>query len=105
MIVVPSYGHAGALELLGDVGLPPVLSPQNTYDLWAVSLLASRTIEGGIAVGSDPGELVRIYSEVELIGIHRCNYCMSWRAELPIYRVWGAKASLAQVWARFKHYE
>jgi hypothetical protein len=30
---------------------------------------------------------------------------MPWRAELPIYRVWGAKSPLADVWPRFKHYE
>ena len=31
-IIAPSYGHAGALELLGD--LPPVLSTHNTYHMW-----------------------------------------------------------------------
>ncbi len=105
VIVVPSYGHAGALELFGGPDLPPVLSPQNTYYLWGRSLLAHRIAEGGLAVGSDPDELRRIYTQVERIGVHRCTYCMPWRAELPIYRVWGAKAPLAEVWPRLKHYE
>ncbi len=105
VIVVPSYGHAGALELLGSPDLPPVLSPQNTYYLWGLALLAGRTVEGGIAVGSDPGRLRQLYEEVEPIGVHRCNYCMPWRAELPIYRVWGARVPLVDVWPQFKHYE
>jgi len=105
VIVVPSYGHAGALELLGGPDLPPVLSPQNTYYLWGRTLLAGRTVEGGIAVGLDPGGLRRLYEQVELIGVHRCSYCMPWRAEMPTYRVWGSKSPLADVWPRFKHYE
>ena len=105
VIVVPSYGHAGALELLGDPDLPPALSPQNTYYLWGLELLATRTVEGGIAVGSDPADLERIYAQVESVGVHRCAYCMPWRAELPLYRVWGPRVPLADVWPQLKHFE
>jgi len=105
VIVVPSYGHAGALELFGGPELPPVLSPHNTYYLWGAAVLAERAVEGGIAVGSSPDELGRIYTRVEPVGVHRCNYCMPWRAELPIYLVWGAREPLAEVWPRIKHYE
>jgi dolichyl-phosphate-mannose-protein mannosyltransferase len=105
VIVVPSYGHAGALELFGGPDLPPVLSPQNTYYLWGLELLAGRNVEGGIAVGSDPGKLRQFYTQVELIGVHRCSYCMPWRANLAIYRVWGPKAPLVDVWPQLRHYE
>ncbi len=105
VIMAPSYGHAGALELLGDPDLPPVMSSQNTYYLWGLELLATRTVEGGIFVGSDPADLERIYSEVEFIGVHRCEYCMPWRAEMPIYLAWGQQVSLAGIWPQFKHYE
>jgi len=105
VIVVPSYGHAGALELLGDPDLPPVLSGQNTYYLWGIELLAARTVEGGIFVDFDPGMLGDIYAQVDTVGVHRCTYCMPWRAELPIYRVWGARVPLADIWPQFKHYE
>lgn len=105
VIVVPSYGHAGALELLGDPDLPPVLSPQNTYYLWGVELLGSRIFEGGIAVGSDPDELESLYTQVESVGVHRCTYCMPWRSELPMYRVWAPRVPLAEVWPQLKHFE
>jgi len=105
VIVAPSYGHAGALELLGDPELPPVLSGQNTYYLWGLEFLATQTVEGGIIVDADPGDLETIYEQVELVGVHRCDYCMPWRSELPIYLVWGAKVPLADVWPLIKHYE
>lgn len=104
-IFVPSYGHAGALELLADADLPPVLSGQNTYYFWGRELLATRTVEGGILVGSDPDDLEQIYAEVELVGVHRCNYCMPWRSEMPIYLVWGPQVPLADIWPQIKHFE
>jgi hypothetical protein len=104
-IVVPSYGHGGALELLGGPDLPPVLSTQNTYFLWSQELLDSRTFSGGITVDSDPADLARLYREVELVGTHRCTWCMPWRSELPIYRVWGPRVELREVWPEFKHFE
>jgi hypothetical protein len=105
VIVAPSYGHAGALELLGDPDLPPVMSAHNTYYLWGFELLTTRKVEGGIFVGSDPADLERIYAEVELIGVHRCDYCMPWRAELPIYWAWGPRVPLLEIWPEVKHYE
>jgi 4-amino-4-deoxy-L-arabinose transferase-like glycosyltransferase len=105
VIVAPSYGHAGALELRGSADLPPAMSTQNTYWLWGVELLAERTVEGGLAVGGNRDDLEAVYTAVELVGVHRCVYCMPWRAELPIYFVWGARAPLAQLWPQLKHYE
>ena len=81
------------------------MSGQNTYYLWGLELLATRTVEGGIFVGADPGELEGVYGQVELVGVHRCDYCMPWRAELPIHWAWGAQVPLADVWPLIKHYE
>jgi len=105
VIVVPSYGHAGALELFGDPDLPPVLGTQNTYWLWGFAVLAEHAPEGGLAVTWDPEPLRDIYDQVELVGEHRCDNCMPWRSEIPIYRVWGARVSLADLWPQFKHFE
>ncbi|MGD8328081.1 MAG: glycosyltransferase family 39 protein [Acidobacteriota bacterium] len=105
VIVVPSYGHAGALELLGSADLPPVMSTQNTYYLWGVELLEQRRVAGGIVVDFDADGLREIYSQVTFAGLHRCTYCMPWRAELPIYRVADPRVPLAELWPRLKHYE
>jgi len=105
VIVVPSYGHAGALELFGSADLPPVMSTQNTYYLWGLELLAQRRVEGGIAVDFGADGLREIYAQVTFAGLHRCTYCMPWRAELPIFRVANPRVPLAEVWPRLKHYE
>jgi hypothetical protein len=105
VIVVPSYGHAGALELFGSPDLPPVISPQNTYYLWGVELLSRRGFQGGLAVGMGREGLQEYYEQVDLVGVHRCTQCMPWRSELSIYRVRGPRAPMAKIWPRFKHYE
>jgi hypothetical protein len=81
------------------------MSAHNTYYLWGFELLTTRKVEGGIFVGSDPADLERTYAEVELIGVHRCDYCMPWRAELPIYWAWGPRVPLLEIWPEVKHYE
>ena len=54
LVYVPSYGHAGALELLGPArGLPPVIASQNTYWHWSVGRLDHSS---GPAI---PGSLAR----------------------------------------------
>jgi hypothetical protein len=105
VIVAPSYGHAGALELFGSSDLPPILATQNTYWLWGFDVLAEHDPQGGLAITWEPEPLRDIYDRVELVGEHRCEYCMPWRSELPIYRVWGSRVPLADIWPQLKHFE
>lgn len=105
VIIVPSYGHAGALELLGDSSLPPVISPQNTYYLWGIELVSRRAFQGGIVVGWGTESLGPMFREVELLGIHRCDSCMPWRSELPLFRVWGPRTPVAELWPQLRHFE
>ena len=103
LILVPSYGHAGALELLGKPhDLPPVASPQNTYHLWGFGDLPTDVL---ISVGIGPDSLRELYEEVQQVAVYRCDYCMPWRDNAPIYVARGPKVPLADVWPRFKHYE
>jgi 4-amino-4-deoxy-L-arabinose transferase-like glycosyltransferase len=104
-ILVPSYGHGGALELIGGDSLPPILCAQNTFHMWGSALLAHRDVQGGIAVGFSTETLERLWHQVERVGVHRCDHCMPWRSEMSLYRVWGPKVPLARVWPQFKHYE
>jgi 4-amino-4-deoxy-L-arabinose transferase-like glycosyltransferase len=101
LILVPSYGHAGALELLGAArGLPRVASPQNTYHLWGVG---EGAIEVIVAVGFGQ-PLSDLFDEVEQVSVYRCGYCMSWRDNMPIYLARGPKVRFQDVWHRFRHY-
>ena len=102
LILVPSYGHAGALELLGaDRGLPRVASPQNTYHLWGVG---EEAIDVVVSVGFGPESLSELFDEVEQVSVYRCGYCMSWRDNMPIYVARGPKVRFQEAWPRFKHY-
>lgn len=104
LFYAPSYGHAGALELLGPArGLPSrVISGQNTYWHWSVGRTNTDVL---IAVDPDPDVLRRLFAEVWEAGRVRCDYCMSWRDDLPIFVARGQKVPIESVWAGARHYE
>ena len=108
VILAPSYGHAGALELFGRSRLPPVLSPHNTYHLWGRDEL--RRLEGGvlISIGYDAEEIGGIYETFERVAVYDCDYCMTWRDEMPIFIARGLKltgAELEPAWEAAKNYQ
>jgi len=99
----PSYGHAGALELLGAPrGLPQVIASQNTYWHWSVGRTDADVL---VAVGLDREIWQKLYRDVREAGRVRCDYCMSWRSDLPIYVARGPIVPLSRAWPEFRHYE
>jgi len=108
VILAPSYGHAGALELFGKGRLPPVMSPQNSYHLWGREDL--RLLEGGvlISIGYDAGDIGAMYESIDEVAVYDCDYCMTWRDEMPIYIARGLRipaSELGAAWEAAKHYE
>ena len=104
VLYAPSYGQAGALELLGPGrGLPPtVISNHNTYHLWS----AGRTdADVMVAAGAKEEDLRRLFREVRMVRVHRCQYCMSWRDEMPIFVARGAREPLSRHWMGLRHFE
>ena len=103
VIYAPAYGQAGSLELFGPPrALPPVIGAQNTYWHWSVGRTDSDVL---IAVDADPDGLRRLFAEVWEAGRVRCDYCMSWRSDLPIFVARGQKVPLSAVWSHYRHYE
>ncbi|MCP4657165.1 MAG: hypothetical protein GY856_17285, partial [bacterium] len=103
MILAPSYGHAGAIELLGrGRDLPPVYGVQNTYFHWGPP---EDPIDAAIVVGFGEDTLHLLFAEVELSRVHKCDWCMSWRAEMPIWLARGQKVPFRDAWPELKHYE
>jgi 4-amino-4-deoxy-L-arabinose transferase-like glycosyltransferase len=103
VVYVPDYGHAGALDLWGPSrGLPRVISSQNTYYHWSVGHADADVL---IAVGANPKDLGLLYSEYSLVDVVSCDYCMSWRARMPIYVARQPIMSLNAFWPRTRHYE
>ncbi|GMR24667.1 MAG: glycosyltransferase family 39 protein [Acidobacteriota bacterium] len=109
LIVAPSYGHAGALELLGrPFGLPPVVSGHNTYHLWGRELSGHLADGAVIVVGSNRDVLESLFDDVQQVGIYECEYCMNWRNDMPLYVARQSKLTASEfeeAWEGFKHYE
>jgi hypothetical protein len=104
IVIVPSYGQAAALELLGR-GLPPVFSGHNTYFLWGREQAPRVNPLVAITLGARRETLGPMFAEVEEVGVHRCGYCTRWRDGMPIHVGRGPRVRLAEVWPRFKHFE
>jgi 4-amino-4-deoxy-L-arabinose transferase-like glycosyltransferase len=100
----PSYGQAGALELFGPAhGLPAtVICNHNTYHLWSAGRTDADVV---VAAGADEEDLRRLYRDVRVAGVHRCEYCMSWRDEMPIFVARGVKEPLSRYWPGLRHFE
>jgi hypothetical protein len=104
IIVVPSYGQAGALELLGrGRGLPPVYAGQNSYSHWGPP---PGSVDVAIITGPFSVEMVQqLFDVVMLAGVHDCEWCMPWRDQTPIWIARGPKVPLRDVWPMLRHYE
>ena len=99
----PSYGQAGALEWLGrERGLRPVYCTHNSWFLWGPP---PDPVEVAIVLGEDAAYLGSLFEEVELAGIHDCEWCMPWRDEMPVWIVRRARVRLADRWPEWKHFE
>ncbi|MEW6363890.1 MAG: glycosyltransferase family 39 protein [Acidobacteriota bacterium] len=104
IILVPSYGQAGAIELLGrGRGLPPVYASQNSYFHWGPP---KGPVDAAIIVGPFTEETARwLFDEVTLVRVHDCDGCMKWRDDAPIWIARRPKVLLRDAWPELKHYE
>jgi hypothetical protein len=108
IVVAPSYGQAGAIEILWpDAKPPPVISPQNTWFFWSREVLAREPFDVAIGLGMRES-LSRTYSEIEEVGLYDCDYCIAWRDRMPIYvarRPRLDRPELLVEWERARHFE
>lgn len=108
LIVAPSYGHAGAVELLWPEGdSPPVVSAHNTWFFWSREVLAQAPFDVAIGLGQREA-LSHTYSEIEEVAVYDCEYCIAWRDRMPLYvarRPHVTRAELLAGWERARHFE
>ncbi len=104
IIFVPTYGQAGAIELLGrGRNLPPTYATQNNYFHWGPPPQSTKT-----AVVSGPIEeerLQALFHRVDLFTVHRCQGCMEWRENLPIWIAREPIVLLNEAWPELKFYQ
>ncbi|MBI5838375.1 MAG: glycosyltransferase family 39 protein [Candidatus Eisenbacteria bacterium] len=104
IILAPSYGQGGAIELLGrGRGLPPVYAVQNSYSHWGPP---PDSADVAIVLGPFSAETVhRLYGEAVVARVHDCEGCMRWRDEVPIWLARSPKVALRDAWPKLKYYE
>jgi 4-amino-4-deoxy-L-arabinose transferase-like glycosyltransferase len=104
IVYAPSYGQAGALELLGPArGLPPItICNHNTYHLWSLGHTDSDVL---VAVGAKEDELRMLFHDVREAGVHHCDYCMSWRDGMRIFVAREPIQPLSRFWPQIRHFE
>jgi hypothetical protein len=104
IVFAPSYGQAGAIELLGrGRDLPPAYASQNSFFHWGPP---DDPVDAAIVIGPFREDTVRrLFDEVKLVRLHDCDWCMTWRDLAPIWLARGQKELFADAWPHLKHYE
>jgi hypothetical protein len=97
------YAYAGALDYYGPrYGLPPVISPNNSYYLWGTRGYSGNSV---LAVGAtDYRLLLRWFGSVKQIAVYRNDYRWMLEGPLPIYLCTQPRVPLAVMWPAFKYY-
>jgi 4-amino-4-deoxy-L-arabinose transferase-like glycosyltransferase len=100
-IFTNNYGEAGALEFYrSKYGLPPVISGHNSYYFWG-----PQDCTGEVVIyfsWSTEEELKQVFADVRQVAVNRCQYCMPYENDHPIYLCRGIKVPLGQVWPQVK---
>jgi dolichyl-phosphate-mannose-protein mannosyltransferase len=101
-IFVQNYGEAGAIDFLGPAyHLPPAISGHNNYWLWGPRGYSGEVV---VVLGGSTAELAAQFGSVEQVGVARCQYCMPFENNRPIYVCRNLKHPLDQIWAQLKLY-
>ena len=102
-IFADRYAYAGAIDFYGPpLGLPPAISPNNSYYLWGTRGYSGRSV---LAVGAtDYPLLLRSFGSVVQVAVYRNDYRWILEGPLPIYLCTHPRAPLAVMWPAFKYY-
>ncbi|MGA8535566.1 MAG: glycosyltransferase family 39 protein [Candidatus Tumulicola sp.] len=102
-IFADRYAYAGAIDFYGPrYGLPPVISPNNSYYLWGTRGYTGNSV---LAVGAtDYPLLMRSFGSVVQVAVYRNDYRWILEGPLPIYLCTRPRAPLALMWPAFKYY-
>ncbi len=103
VIFARNYGEAGAIEYYRKkYDLPAVISPHNNYWLWGDGDVAAEVY---IWLGGDREDHLKYFSRVEQAAVIKCEYCMPYENNLPVYVCRDKKVNMSELWGSLKHYE
>jgi len=97
-----NYGEAGAIDLFGKaLGLPHAISGHNNYWLWGPGAFTGEVV---IVIGGSAAELAPNCESLEQKAVTRCDYCMPFENNLPVFVCRSRGGRLGELWARVKRY-
>jgi Dolichyl-phosphate-mannose-protein mannosyltransferase len=101
VVLATNYGDAGAIDFFGrQYGLPRAICGHNNYYLWGPGDRTGRIL---IAIDGRRADLAELYDRIDAVARTPDNpYVMPDRADRPIYLCRGPRASLKEVWPKFK---
>lgn len=98
-----NYGEAGAVDVLGrSRGLPPAISGHNSYWLWGPPPGATGDVV--VVLGDEREDLEALFHRVERAGTVRCDYCMPYEDDLPVWVARDLRGDLHEVWPGVKSF-
>ena len=101
VVFTGNYGEAGALEVLGaGRAVPRVISGHNNYWLWGPGDL--RPDDPVLVVGRRADMLRPYFDSFEVVETSRCEWCMPYENDLPVYVARGLRGTVADLWAKAK---
>ncbi len=100
-IFTSNYGEAGALQFYrSKYDLPPVISGHNTYYLWGPGSCTGAVL---IYLGrTNRDDLKQGFADVQQVAVTKCQYCMPYENDLPIFLCRGLKVPIEQAWPQTK---
>jgi len=103
-IVTSNYGEAGALQFYSfKYDLPPVISGHNNYYLWGPGNCTGEVI---IYLGqASIDDLKQGFTDVQQVAVNKCQFCMPYENDLPIFLCRGIKMPIEQTWPQTKFFQ
>jgi 4-amino-4-deoxy-L-arabinose transferase-like glycosyltransferase len=103
-IFTSNYGEAGALQFYSSkYDLPPVISGHNNYYLWGPGNCTGEVL---IYLGqTNIDDLKQGFADAQQVAINKCQYCMPFENDLPIFLCRGIKVPVEQTWPETKFFQ
>lgn len=97
-----NYGHAGAIDYHREsFDLPPAISGHNSYHLWGPGECTGDVM---IVIHGERERLLELFEDVELAATFRCDDCMPYEGEKPIWVCRGMRMPVSELWPRIGNY-
>jgi len=105
VIYARNYGEAGAVEYYSrKYELPPVISSHNNYWIWGWGH-KDKGYQTFIIIGGREEDHLYSCGQVEQVAIIRCQYCMPYENNLPVFVCRKLKLTFEEIWNSDKHFE